>query len=143
MPTGMASEADSSSSGSAKDEVPSIPPKDTILYDVLGLGPDAKSGDIKRAYYLLARKYHPDKATEADAEEKFKLIAQAYEVLSDPVKRENYHRVGKDHLLQEGYTDPRQLFVHLFGGGRFDDIFGELKMLCKCTLYDLSFHEVL
>lgn len=65
------------------------------FYAVLGVGRDASETDIKRAYRSLARKYHPDVAEDkASAEAHFKEINEAYEVLSDPQKREHYDRFG-------------------------------------------------
>eukprot|EP01095_Lingulamoeba_sp_RSL-Kostka_P007933 TRINITY_DN2590_c0_g3_i1.p1 TRINITY_DN2590_c0_g3~~TRINITY_DN2590_c0_g3_i1.p1 ORF type:complete len:389 (-),score=184.39 TRINITY_DN2590_c0_g3_i1:147-1313(-) len=104
-------------------------PKDTIFYDVLGISPDATKSQIKKAYFLKARKYHPDKNPDnPDAEEKFKEIGQAYEVLSDEEMRERYHRFGKEGI-GEVNIDPRQVFLYLFGGGKFDNIIGVLNML--------------
>lgn len=106
------------------DELP--PPKDTELYDVLGIAPTATVAQIKKSYLILARKYHPDKNPEPEAEAMFKNISQAYEVLSDPEKRENYHKFGKESLNSDYCTDSRVLFQMMFGGGQFGDIFGEL-----------------
>lgn len=63
-------------------------------YRVLGVGPNASQEDIKRAYRRLAREYHPDTNASPDAEERFKEISAAYEVLSDPAKRERYDMFG-------------------------------------------------
>ena len=63
-------------------------------YEVLGLDKNASEADIKKAYRKLAKQYHPDVNKAADAEEKFKEINEAYEVLSDPNKKANYDRFG-------------------------------------------------
>ena len=63
-------------------------------YDVLGVSRGADEGEIKSAFRRLARQYHPDVSQEADAEEKFKEINEAYEVLSDDDKRARYDRFG-------------------------------------------------
>ncbi len=64
------------------------------FYDVLGVARDADPEEIRRAYRKLARKYHPDVNRSEGAEERFKEISEAYEVLSDPDKRSRYDRLG-------------------------------------------------
>merc|ERR1712137_819145 len=103
------------------------PPKETEFYDVLEVPVDASVSQIKKSYFLKARKCHPDKnPNNPEAEEQFKLISMAYEVLSDPEKREAYHRHGKAGI-EIGEVDPRALFSMLFGGGRFDSYICELN----------------
>src|SRR5262245_1052797 len=63
-------------------------------YKVMGVARDASQDDIKRAYRKLARKYHPDVSKEARAEEKFKELQEAHEVLKDPEKRAAYDQLG-------------------------------------------------
>ena len=64
-------------------------------YEVLGVEKNAAEDQIKRAFRKLAAKYHPDVNHEADAEDKFKEINEAYEVLSDPDKRARYDQYGR------------------------------------------------
>jgi molecular chaperone DnaJ len=66
----------------------------TDYYEILGVKRDASPEQIKKAYRQLAMKLHPDVATEADAGERFKKVAEAYEVLQDPKKRDLYDRGG-------------------------------------------------
>ena len=98
-------------------------------YEVLGVGKDADAKEIKKAYRKLAMKYHPDKNPgDKDAEEKFKEINEAYEVLSDEEKRSTYDRFGHDGLNGQGGFGGGQGFGG-FGGsgfGGFEDIFGDL-----------------
>src|ERR671927_1925062 len=63
-------------------------------YKVLGVDKKASQDDIKKAYRKLARKYHPDTNSDAGAEQRFKEISEAYDVLGDPEKRKKYDRGG-------------------------------------------------
>ena len=64
-------------------------------YKIMGVPRDASHEEIKRAYRKLARKYHPDVSKDPDAEEKFKELGEAYEVLKDPKKRQAYDQLGQ------------------------------------------------
>jgi len=75
-------------------------------YAVLGVGRKATQDEIKRAYRKLARKYHPDVSKEADAEQKFKDLGEAYEVLKDPEKRIAYDQLGSNWNAQQGFRPP-------------------------------------
>ena len=85
----------------------------TDYYEVLGVPRDADHEAIRRAYRKLARKYHPDLNSSGDAEDRFKELGEAYEVLSDPDKRERYDRLGADWRQQEQQT-PEANFEEFF-----------------------------
>ncbi|OOF99627.1 hypothetical protein ASPCADRAFT_203399 [Aspergillus carbonarius ITEM 5010] len=113
-------------------------------YKVLGVDKGASGADIKKAYYGMAKKYHPDTNKDPGAKEKFAEAQSAYELLSDPKKRENYDRFGSAAFDQNGGFDPSggNPFAgaggfHGFGGGfgggfpggfsadiNFEDLFG-------------------
>lgn len=99
------------------------PPKksdSTRYYEILGVPKNASQDELKKAYRKAAIKNHPDKGGDP---EKFKEIAQAYEVLSDPEKREIYDQYGEDALKEGmgggGGHDPFDIFQSLFGGNPF------------------------
>ena len=75
-------------------------------YKIMGLSKTATKDEIKRAYKKLARKYHPDVSKEKHAEEKFKELGEAYEVLKDPEKRAAYDQLGKNWKSGQGFTPP-------------------------------------
>jgi len=75
-------------------------------YKILGLSRDASQDDIKRAYRKLARKYHPDVSSEDDAEERFKEVSEAYEVLKDPEKRAAYDQLGSQWRQGQDFQPP-------------------------------------
>lgn len=92
------------------------------LYKALELSKSASEQDIRKAYKRLSRKYHPDKNKDAGAEEKFVEIAHAYEVLSDPQKKQIYDRHGEEGLKahesgQQPHANPFDMFSSFFGGG--------------------------
>ncbi|MGM0412533.1 MAG: DnaJ C-terminal domain-containing protein [Pseudomonadota bacterium] len=75
-------------------------------YEILGVSRDATQDDIKKAYRKLARKYHPDVSEAADAEERFKEVGEAYEVLSDPEKRAAYDQLGSNWQQGQDFRPP-------------------------------------
>ncbi|PZR66048.1 MAG: molecular chaperone DnaJ [Solirubrobacterales bacterium] len=101
-------------------------------YDVLGVAQGAGESDVKRAFRRLARELHPDvNAHDPEAEAKFKEAAEAYEVLSDPGRRERYDRYGHEGLRAGGWAPPdfgndafSGIFEALFGQAGFDPFGG-------------------
>jgi molecular chaperone DnaJ len=107
-------------------------------YEVLGVGRDVGDDEIKKAYRKQAIKHHPDKNPgDKAAEEKFKELSEAYEVLSDPQKRAAYNQYGHNAFdararagaggARGGFHDPFEIFREVFGGGAgsiFDELFG-------------------
>ena len=117
-------------------------PTELDYYEVLGVSRDASAEQIKRSYRKLAMKWHPDRNPgDHDAEEKFKELGEAYEVLSDEDKRAAYDRFGHAAFKAGGhgagrggfgggfggFHDPMDLFSQVFGGafgGGFEEMFG-------------------
>src|SRR5256885_14887207 len=96
-------------------------------YEVLGIGRAAKEAEIKRAFRGLARELHPDVSDAPDAQERFREVVEAYEVLSKRETRELYDRYGHDGLRGGGFT-PTSFdlgsLADLFGAFFGDDVFG-------------------
>lgn len=86
------------------------------LYETLGVEQGASDDEIKKAYRRLARKYHPDINKESGAEEKFKEINAAYEILSDSAKRKQYDQFGDSIFGNQSFHD----FTRSQGGADFD-----------------------
>ena len=93
------------------------------LYAILGIEKNASEDEIKKAYRKLAKKYHPDVNKTKEAEEKFKQINDAYSILSDPKKRQNYDTYGDPEGNQFGGFGG---FSGSNSGFDFGDIFGDL-----------------
>ena len=101
-------------------------------YEVLGVSKSADESEIKKAYRSLAKKYHPDmNPGDAEAEQKFKEVNEAYAVLSDPEKKAKYDQFGHDAFDPSAggfgggsgfggfgdFTDLGDIFSSFFGGG--------------------------
>jgi len=87
-------------------------------YEVLGVERGASADDIKKAFRKLAFQYHPDRNKEPDAEEKFKEFSEAYAILSDPEKRQQYDNFGHAGINGRYSTED------IFRGANFRDISG-------------------
>ena len=118
--------------------------KETYYYDALDVEPNADAGKIKRQYYKMARKFHPDKNPGDDeAAEKFKMAAEAYQVLSDPELRSKYDKGGREVLSGDKTSanefekpDPSLLLAFLFGSDRFKSYVGRLASSTSALLGD-------
>jgi len=91
---------------------------DQDYYEELGIPRDADQGAIQDAYRRLAMKWHPYRNKSAEAEERFKRIATAYAILSDPKKRARYDARGFESVAHDTYAD----------------LFGDLDLGSRCTL---------
>src|SRR5450432_2991861 len=95
-------------------------------YEILGVKRSSDADEIKRAYRKLARKFHPDVSKEKNAEDRFKEVQEAYEVLRDPEKRAAYDQLGRDFRNGQQFRPPpdwSQRFGNS-GGQRFSDLNG-------------------
>src|SRR5262245_5151665 len=107
-------------------------------YQIMGVARDASQDEIKRSYRRLARKFHPDVSKEANAEEKFKEVQEAYEVLKDPQRRAAYDQLGSNWRAGQEFRPPPdwgrdfEFSTSSFGGGGgggeadFSDFFASL-----------------
>ena len=105
-------------------------------YTRLGVEKDSEADTIKKAYRKLAMQYHPDRNSSPDAEENFKRVTEAYEVLRDPEQRQLYDRFGEAGIKRGAgggptagfggfdFADAFEVFMREFGGMGFGDIFG-------------------
>ena len=111
-------------------------------YDTLGLARDVTQDEIKRAYRKLARKYHPDVSKEDDAEQKFKAVGEAYEVLKDPEKRAAYDQLGANWQGGQDFNAPPDWDAGFeFSGGGFTQGGGEAYSDFFESLFGQSFRD--
>lgn len=127
-------------------------------YEILEVSREAGGDEIKKSYRRLAMDYHPDRNASHDAEEKFKELSEAYQVLSDPNKRAHYDRFGHAPTGAQGFggfehidlSEALNIFMRDFGGfSGFDGIFGgreqadprrgqDIKMTVRLSLQEVA-----
>lgn len=113
------------------DDDPGRKVADTSLYDIIGVKPNASPAEIKKQYYKVALKLHPDKnQDDPEAGVKFQKLAQAYQVLSDPKLRERYDTIGAEAMNDQALPniDPGLFFSMLFGAEQFEKYIGKLYL---------------
>lgn len=127
-------------------------------YRILGVSRNASNTEIKKAYRMLALKWHPDKNPDSldEANQKFKEISEAYEVLSDDKKRRHYDQYGKNgpaantyydsDYFSEGFSfkDPAEVFREFFRGSEFSDVFPDLSVYQDPSVvgFGMNFHDL-
>ncbi len=105
--------------------------RDTTYYAILGITPEADAAQVKKAYYRLAAKIHPDK-TNGTTTAEFLELQEAYGILSDEEKRATYDKYGRSKQADD-ISDIQARFGGLFGGtnGRFDEWIGEISIISE------------
>lgn len=131
-PTPALSSQDSSKESSEEIPVELRPKKnlkDRELYDLLDVEPEATLSEIKKAYYIKARKCHPDRnPNDPQAKLSFQRIGQAYQILGDEKLRQDYDSRGKAVMEKNPGIDAAMLYTLLFGSEHFESLIGELKI---------------
>jgi curved DNA-binding protein CbpA len=84
------------------------------LYTILGVAPNATDDEIKKLYRSLAMRFHPDRNDAPGAEVRFKSITKAYEILSDPVKRDEYNQSVNHRIILDAEGEAFELWRSLF-----------------------------
>jgi len=115
-------------SSSSSTQYTPVTVKEKDLYDVLGVPVTASAKEIKKAYYRLAKRLHPDTGLEP-SDKKFVALGEAYQVLSDPALRSKYDRNGRKGIENAQLMDTGALFSLIFGSEGFEKYVGELHLV--------------
>jgi len=113
---------------SSTEQSPPISVKEKDFYDVLRVPVTATPKEIRKAYYRLAKRLHPDIGLEP-SDKKFVALGRAYQVLSDPTLRSKYDRHGQEGIENAELMDTEALFFILFGSAGFEKYVGELRLV--------------
>ena len=117
------------------------PVKETEMYDLLGVAPDATAPEIKKAYRKTALRLHPDKnVDDPNATERFQDVGKAYQILSDDRLRAAYDAGGSEATEDNTLIDSTQLYEIFFGSEALEPAVGELLLL-KCAGTVLEMHQ--
>ena len=109
-------------------EAAASPQHEQDYYELLGVKKDASEAEVKKSYYLLARKFHPDKNPDDPvAQERFQRLSEAYQVLSNPETRERYDRHGAAGV-EIDFVDYSVFFTVLFGSEKLHGLIGDLAI---------------
>lgn len=110
--------------------------RDTELYDLLQVDVNATTSEIKKAYYVAAKKSHPDKhPNDPTAQQKFQKVGEAYQILSDDRLRQQYDLGGRETISEDqAQLDPNTLFAMIFGSEKFEPLIGELTIATQMRL---------
>ena len=112
-----------------QEAAPSAGVADMEYYETLGVSPDAGDGEIKKAYYKLALRLHPDKNPDnPEAGARFQKVSEAYQVLSDPRLRRQYDAAGRDGLDGADLMDGKAFFAMIFGSEAFEPLVGQFQL---------------
>lgn len=129
---GDSKEGSGGGGGGSKREV-----VDKELYDVLEVPTDASQEEIRRQYYKLARKFHPDKnRDDPEAKVKFQKLGEAYQVLGDEDRRLQYDQFGSSAAQDMPIIDSSLFFMMLFGSEELEPYIGKLKMAMFVEMVD-------
>jgi molecular chaperone DnaJ len=112
----------------------------TNPYEVLGVEKTATDKEIKAAFHKLALDFHPDRNKDPAAEEKFKSISSAYDVLSDPIKRQQYDQCGSTSPMPQPNVNIDDVFAQGFGFN-FNDLFGRTKQGARSVFKGSDLHK--